>query len=475
MSKAARQSPAEPAGPKVYTGLRGYLLSAACTLAAFALRLAMDSTWGSRFPFVIAFVMAFAVMQAAGLGPAIASLSAGFLLADFYFVTPRHSFAIQSPSDRLNAVVYFAFGVIMLYFTRRTRLALARERDITAELQRLNAALQQSEEKFRLTFDQSPIGAAIVGLDYRFNRVNEQLCRITGYTAAELTALRFPDITHPDDLDSDVTQARQLAAGEIQQYSMEKRYIRKDGSYVWIQLSGRLLRDAHGRALSFLALIEDISERKDAEIALGRLAAIVESSRDAIIGKTLDGRVTSWNAAADRLYGYSEAEMLNQPISRLFPPDRQGELDPLTEKLARGECVQNFETVRVCKDGRRIDVSLSLSPIKDNSGRMVGVSTIARDVSDTKRAAAEREHLIRQLQTALSEVKTLSGLLPICSKCKKIRDDKGYWNQIEFYIRDHSKATFTHGICPDCSHTLYPELYSALKPGDPTPPKSTAT
>ncbi|MCL4294112.1 MAG: PAS domain S-box protein [Anaerolineae bacterium] len=144
-------------------------------------------------------------------------------------------------------------------------------RDIT-ERKRAEATLRESEDRFRRTFDQSPIGAAMVSLDYRFLRVNEALCQITGYTAAELISLSFPDITHPDDLAADLDYVRRLQAGEIEQYRMDKRYLRKDGEMVWVHLSVRMIVDAQGQPLYFLPIMENITERKQAEIELEQRA-----------------------------------------------------------------------------------------------------------------------------------------------------------------------------------------------------------
>ncbi len=185
--------------------------------------------------------------------------------------------------------------------------------------------------------------------------------------------------------------------------------------------------------------------------ALGRLAAIIESSDDAIIGRHLDGSIVSWNAGATKLYGYSEKEAIGQPITFLLAPETEKELASLQEQLGQGQRVSHFETVRRRKDGELVDVSLSISPVRNAAGKIVGTSTIARDISERRRAEREREQLLADLQKVLGEVQTLSGLLPICAHCKKIRDDKGYWNQIELYIRDHSSAKFTHSICPDCA------------------------
>lgn len=138
------------------------------------------------------------------------------------------------------------------------------DNDITASKQ-AEEALRQSEEKFRRTFDQSPIGAAIVSLDFRFQRVNAELCRITGYSEKELLARTFMDITHPDDLKPSMKLAQRLVAGRIDHYTVEKRYLRKDGSTVWVRMSARLIKDGAGKPFCYLPMIEDITAQKRAD------------------------------------------------------------------------------------------------------------------------------------------------------------------------------------------------------------------
>ena len=141
----------------------------------------------------------------------------------------------------------------------------------------------------------------------------------------------------------------------------------------------------------------DAAPGHEAELA-SRLAAIVESSADAILGKTLEGVMTSWNAGAEHIYGYTADEMIGHNVSELIPPDRAGELEPILARLRHGERVEPFETRRRCKDGRIIDVSVCISPIRDSAGTVVGASTVARDVTERNRAEAERKTLARELQ-----------------------------------------------------------------------------
>lgn len=197
--------------------------------------------------------------------------------------------------------------------------------------------------------------------------------------------------------------------------------------------------------------------RRAAQLA-AHLAAIVESSDDAIFSKDLHGTVLSWNPAAARIYGYAAEEMIGKNIACIIPADRRGELAKIMEQLRRGEPIKRLETVRQCKDGTLIDVSLTISPIRDAQRTVIGASAIARNITERRRLERERQKLIENLQEAVSKVKLLSGLLPICANCKKIRDEHGHWEAVEVYVHEHSQADFTHGICPDCAKVLYPGI-----------------
>jgi PAS domain S-box-containing protein len=135
-----------------------------------------------------------------------------------------------------------------------------------------------------------------------------------------------------------------------------------------------------------IAMVEDISDKKKGEEALLRHAAVIESSGDAIAAGTLDGIIVSWNKAAQKIYGYTEAEAIGKPINMLAPPELPDEENKILEILKAGGRIEHFETVRVTKAGKRINVSLTISPIRDSSGRTVGCSGIARDITERKRA-----------------------------------------------------------------------------------------
>jgi PAS domain S-box-containing protein len=158
------------------------------------------------------------------------------------------------------------------------------------------------------------------------------------------------------------------------------------------------IKDGGGDIVGAINCFQDVTERKRAEDAALRLAAIVESSDDAIVGKDLDGVITSWNAAAERIFGYAAEEIIGQPIMVLVPPDHQKEEEAIIERIRRGQRVEPFETVRQRKHGSLIDVSLTISPVKSAQGKIIGASKIARDITDRKRSDAQIVNLAHEAE-----------------------------------------------------------------------------
>jgi PAS domain S-box-containing protein len=274
--------------------------------------------------------------------------------------------------------------------------------DVT-QRRRAEAALRTSEERLRATFDQAAVGIVVADLNHQFLEANQRLCDILGYSLEELRRLTLTQITHPEDLAETRAQARALLAGQLPHCTFEKRYVRKDGAAVWGRITLTLLRAVSGEAQQFIGVIEDITDRRHAEQALrdaraqaheirGNLAAIVQSSDDAIISKSLEGVISTWNYGAERMFGYTAEEVIGKSVTVLFPPNHIDEEPAILEKLRHGERIDHYETVRMRKDGTLLDVSLTVSPIKDLDGTIVGASKIARDITLRKRA----EETLRQ-------------------------------------------------------------------------------
>jgi len=189
-----------------------------------------------------------------------------------------------------------------------------------------------------------------------------------------------------------------LAQGKS--YSVEFRLPSRDGKLHTILSHAEVELSGNGQIVRVFGTCLDITERKEAEAARSLLAAIVESSQDAIIGKDLDGRVASWNQAAEDLFGYTAAEMLGQTLDILFPPNRYAEEKQILQRAAQGEAVSRYETERLRKDGSQIVVSITISPVKDNSGKFIGVSKIARDITARRRTEEERDQYIALVKTS---------------------------------------------------------------------------
>jgi PAS domain S-box-containing protein len=183
--------------------------------------------------------------------------------------------------------------------------------------------------------------------------------------------------------------ARVLREGGVVGLANHTVLVSQDGTERPVEDSAAPIRDDRGDVLGVIVVFHDVSERRRAEAVRSYLAAIVESSSDAIIGQTLDGTIVSWNKGAEALYGYAAAEVVGQPLAVLVPPDHRDELPGLLERLRRGQFVEHFETVRMRKDGGRVDVSLNISPIKGEGGRVIGASKTARDITRLKQVEAD--------------------------------------------------------------------------------------
>ncbi len=171
-------------------------------------------------------------------------------------------------------------------------------------------------------------------------------------------------------------------------YKVEFRILRANGPPVWVAARGRGVYADHGGVVGMIGLIQDITERRQTEELRGRLAAVVESSTDAVVSKTLDSIITTWNQGAERLFGYKAEEVIGKPITILIPPDHIDEEATILEHIKNGESVSPYQTVRRRKDGTLVDVSLAISPIRDSHGRIIGAAKIARDITSHKSAEA---------------------------------------------------------------------------------------
>lgn len=305
--------------------------------------------------------------------------------------------------------------------------ASAIARDIT-ELKRTRLEKEAGDVRNRLLLEAT--AEAIYGLDNEGNCsfVNPSCVKLLGYESAEeLLGQSMHGLIHHSRSDG--------SSFPVQKCSIYQAFVkgervhlpedvvwRKDGTKAFVEIWSYPMIGEDDQIVGAVVTLMDIAERKQAEETRAYLSAIVESSHDAIISKTLDGTVTSWNRAAETLYRYAADEMVGQPITKLVPTERRDEVREILEHLRRGERVDQFETVRARKDGTRLDVSLTISPIKDARGKLVGGSTIARDITQRRLAEQEIQEAVRrrdqflamlshELRNPLSAVRTATRVL----------------------------------------------------------------
>ena len=250
--------------------------------------------------------------------------------------------------------------------------------------------------------DDAIIGKTLTGTITSWNAA---ATAIYGYTPEEMIGRNISELMPGDRAGELVPILKQLARGERVSHFPTKR-VRKDGTVIDVSVSVSPILDDTGTVTGAASVARDITAQIRAETAASRLAAIVGSSDDAIIGKTLTGTITSWNAAATAIYGYTPEEMIGRNISELMPGDRAGELVPILKQLARGERVSHFQTKCVRKDGTVIDVSVSVSPILDDTGTVIGAASVARDITAQIRAEDDR----RALQARLARSERLATI-----------------------------------------------------------------
>jgi PAS domain S-box-containing protein len=222
---------------------------------------------------------------------------------------------------------------------------------------------------------------------------NEAAVKLFGYTEAEMVGQSITKIIPSDRLEEEYEILRSLRRGEKIEH-FETRRVTKHGTELDLSLTISPIKDSKGNVIGASKIARDITERKKVDDVNAWLAAVVQSSQDAIISKTMDGIVTSWNGAAQKLFGYTQDEMVGESITKLIPEDRVDEEAQILARLRKGERVEHFETKRVAKSGKVLDISLTISPVKNSMGKIVGASKIARNITEEK----EAERLIHENQ-----------------------------------------------------------------------------
>jgi len=326
--------------------------------------------------------------------------------------------------------------------------------DITSR-RRAEESLRESEARYRAVMEQSPDGIYLVDVETReIMEANSAFQKLLGYTYQETLGLSFYDFVVADreDLDRRFTDVL-MGKGP---FAFERRIRRKDGSFLDVWVTTKVI--SFGGRKMVLVLIRDLTEFHQTQSALqeseARYRAVMEQSPDGIYLVDVESkRLLQTNPAFQKMLGYSAEEMERSTPYEFTAADREN-INHRFLTITTSKTPLAYERQFRKKDGSLLDAWVNANVITFG-GRSVACF-IVRDLTERKRAEEERERIIHQLEEALANIKTLRGLIPICANCKKIRDDSGYWQQVEIYVRDRSQASFSHGLCPECTQQLFP-------------------
>ncbi len=307
-------------------------------------------------------------------------------------------------------------------------------------------------------YNNAPCGFHTLDPKGFFVHINRTELEWLGFRREEMIGrMRLADIVSTESREALGENLERLQRGGAIS-ELELLLARKDGTLLPVLVSASAVRDGNGGFISAHFILYDLTQRKQADAHFHR---ILQALPDAVLICNRNGEIVLTNPQVEKVLGHSPEALQGCSLEILVPErlrwvHRQHlenfVANPQTRPMGAG-----MELMALHRSGKEVPVEISLSPMYAGDG--LQILAAIRDVTERRHAQAEREHLITQLQEALAQVKVLSGLLPICASCKKICDEHGQWDSVEKYIHDHSGANFTHGICPECSLRLYPEIY----------------
>jgi PAS domain S-box-containing protein len=373
-----------------------YAFAFLVTAAAVLLRWLLDPFLGDTMPLVTLYGAVAASVWVGGYGPAVVSMLVGYAASQWLFIEPRGEISLEGVAI-VGLLAYLLSCVLIIAIGETMRRAQRRSRDST--------------ELLRVTL--KSIGDAVITTDTRgdVTYLNEVAEVLTGWPLDDArgrpleSVFKIVNETSGAPVENPATRA--LREGIVVGLANHTVLIRRDGEKCPIDDSAAPIRDEQGRVSGCVLIFRDVTAQRlldqdqRRQLLIARtLAAIVESSDDAIISKSLDGVIQSWNEAAERLFGYTSSQAIGRHISLVIPPDRIAEEDQIIARLKLGERIDHFETERVRSDGERIHVSLTISPIRDNAGAVVGASKIVRDVTERKRMEIDRQKFVTLVETS---------------------------------------------------------------------------
>ena len=425
--------------------LATYSVAVALVFLAWASRTALTALWGpTAVPFIFFYPAIVITAWYGRRGPALLAIALSALAANWFFIEPRHSFSFSHTSE---AVALIAFVFVDLILVGAIELMhIARERLADELEQRLKTEAQLAAEKELLETTLTSIGDAVIVTDEKgmVLSLNGEAQHLTGWQSQEALGKPLAEIFHivneqtREPAESPVEKVLRL--GIVTDLANHTIVISRDGRETPIDDSAAPIRHDTGPILGVVLVFRDVTEQRRALQERARLAAIVEYSGDAIFTKNINGTIDTWNESAQRLFGYSAEEIIGKPVTTLIPADRQKEEDGIIERLRAGQPSESFETVRVTKDGTPFPALVSVSPLKDADGNVIGASKIVHNISEL---VAKRDELKR-------EKELLATTLACIGDAVILTDDKG----LVTFLNSEAEALTAWTNEEACGHPL---------------------
>jgi PAS domain S-box-containing protein len=352
-----------------------YGLAVACAGAAVLLRMSLDSLWGLKYPYLVLHPAILLAAWVGGLGPGLVTTGLCAAMAAYFWMPPVDSVLVDIMPDRLALLTFLGVGFAISVLSE---FAHRRERAARAVVESIND------------------GFVVLDRRWRYRYLNDRVAKLARRRAKDLLGRSiwevFPEL---------VGTTFEIEARRAVSDDTPRRF-----EFFHPPLGGWADIQMYASAAGLVVYFRDIASQKEAQVIASRLAAVVASSDDAIVSKDLTGTIMTWNPAAERTFGYPAEEAIGQNITLIIPPERRHEEDIVLARIRSGQSVDHFETVRMRKDGQRVDVSLTISPVRGAGNQIVGASKIARDITARKAIERERANLLARERAARAEAET---------------------------------------------------------------------
>jgi PAS domain S-box-containing protein len=439
-----------------------YAFAVMVVALATVLRWWLDRYFGTNMAtFLTWYPAVLLVASIAGGGPGVLATILSAIVADYWFIQP-HGFGVAHPADAVALGIFVGTGIFLSILAERLR------RSRYAEA--VSATQERESARFRTMADSIPQLAWIAKADGFIFWYNRRWYEYTGTAPQQMEGWGWQSVHDPSALPK-VMEQWQASIATGKPFDMTFPLRGADGRFRPFLTRVQPMKDEHGTVLQWFGTNTDVDELKRVQDVATRLAAIVEFSEDAIISKSSDGIILTWNTGAQRMLGYQADEIVGQPITRLLPPDRLQEEAQIMQRLNRGEHIDHFETVRLAKDGRPVEVSATISPVKDSAGKVIGASKSLRDITERKLAEMENKRNELRLESLMRISQhgagTIQELLDFAlAEAIALTDSKiGYIYHYNENKKEFTLNTWSKGVMAECTIVEQQTIYKLEKTG----------